>query len=342
MCGDQEPKLSARCQMLSLLGAHALPVHAIAIAADMGIADLLEDHPPLTAEELAAKTGANADALGRMLQALNSIGVFAQDSNGRHRNTELSATLRRNMPGSLAGWARYMASNVVNRTFEGLKYSVMTGQPVFPKVFGKTLFEYLAADHAMGEIFAGGMTSYSSSSVCEAVESYDFSQVKRVADIGGGHGSFLRGILSETKIPQGILFDRPEVIAQAGAPVPSELDHRYSTMGGDFFKSVPDQCNLYILRHIVHDWADGDAVTILQNCRKAMCPGGKILIIELLLKDSNEPDFGRFMDLTMLTLLQGRERTLFEYGKILSAAKLRFLRAIPTRGLHTLIEAEAA
>jgi hypothetical protein len=341
MCGDQAPILSARCQMLSLLGAQALPVHAIAIAANLGIADLVEDQPQ-TAEELAVKTGANADALGRMLQALNSIGVFMQDANGRQRNTELSATLRRKMPGSLSGWARYMTSNVVNRTFEGLAHSVMTGRPVFPIVFGKTLFEYLASDHEMGEVFAGGMTSYSSSSVCEALESYDFSQVKQIADIGGGHGSFLRGILSATTIPQGILFDRPEVIAQAFAPVPGELDHRYSTMGGDFFKSVPDQCDLYILRHIIHDWADADAVAILQNCRKAMCPGGKILIIELLLKDANEPDFGRFMDLTMLTLLQGRERTLFEYGKILANAKMRLLRAIPTSGLHTLIEAEAA
>jgi hypothetical protein len=338
---DRGPNLSARNQMLSLLGAHALPVQAIAIAADLGIADMVEVQPQ-TAKELATKTGANADALGRMLHALNSIGVFEQDVQGRHRNTELSATLRRDMPGSLSGWARYMTSNVVNRTFEGLRYSVMTGQPVFPKLFEKTLFEYLAADQAMGKIFAGGMSSYSSSSVREAVESYDFSKVKRMADIGGGHGLFLRGILSETKGPQGVLFDLPEVIEQAAAPGPPELNHRFSTVRGSFFKSVPDQCDLYILRHVIHDWSDEDAIKILENCRKAMSPGGKVLIIELLLKDPNQPDFTPFMDLTMLTLLWGRERTLSEYSKILSAAKLRLVRAIPTNGLHTLIEAEAA
>jgi SAM-dependent methyltransferase len=194
----------------------------------------------------------------------------------------------------------------------------------------------------MGEIFAGGMSSYSSSSVREAVESYDFSKVKRMADIGGGHGLFLRGILSETKGPQGVLFDLPEVIEQAAAPGPSELNQRFSTVGGSFFKSVPDQCDLYILRHVIHDWSDEDAIKILENCRKAMSPGGKVLIIELLLKDPNQPAFTPFMDLTMLTLLWGRERTLSEYSKILSAAKLRLVRVIPTNGLHTLIEAEAA
>jgi len=337
---SQGAKLSARSQMLSLLGAQALAVHAIAIAADLGIADLLEAQPQ-TAEELAAKTGASSDALGRMLHALNSIGVFKQDANGRHRNTELSATLRRDIPGSLSGWARYMTSNVVNRTFEGLSYSVMTGQPVFPKLFEKTLFEYLAADHAMGEIFAGGMSSYSSSSVREAVEAYDFSQVKRMADIGGGHGLFLLGILSATESSRGILFDLPEVIVQAAAPETPVLGHRYSTESGDFFKHVPDRCDLYILRHVIHDWADGDAIRILENSRKAMSPGGKVLIIELLLKDPNQPSFAPFMDLTMLTLLRGRERTVSEYSDILRAAKLRLTRVIPTNGLHTLIEAEA-
>jgi hypothetical protein len=327
--------------MLSLLGAQALPVHAIGIASDLGIADLVESGPQ-AAEALAARTGGNADALRRMMDALASIGVFIKDADGHYRNTELSATLRRDIPGSLSGWARYMTSNVVNRTFEGLRHSVMTGQPVFPVIFGKTLFEYLAEDHASGEVFAGGMSSYSSSSVSETLESYDFSRVKHIADIGGGHGLFLRGILNATVVAHGVLFDLPEVIEQAVTVGSDEIAHRYSVVGGDFFTSVPAHCDLYILRHIIHDWADGEAVTILQNCRNAMCPGGKILIIELLLKDSNEPDFGRFMDLTMLTLLQGRERTLFEYGKILSAAKLRLLRAIPTRGLHTLIEAEAA
>jgi len=335
---DEGLKLSARSQMLSLLGAQALAVQAIAIASDLGIADLVGNQPQ-TAEELAAETGANADALGRMLHALNSIGIFMQDANGRHHNTELSATLRRDMPGSLSGWARYMASNVVNRTFEGLSYSVMTGQPVFPKLFGKTLFEYLAADHATGEIFAGGMSSYSSSSVREAVQAYDFSQVRRMADIGGGHGSFLRGILSATEQPCGILFDLPEVIEHAAAPEPAELTGRYSTVRGDFFKSVPEQCDLYILRHIIHDWADEDAIRILENCRKAMCLGGKVLIIELLLKDPNESCFTPFMDLTMLTLLWGRERKVSEYSGILKAAGLRLLRTIPTNGLHTLIEA---
>jgi 2-polyprenyl-3-methyl-5-hydroxy-6-metoxy-1,4-benzoquinol methylase len=337
---DRGPNLSARNQMLSLLGAQALAVHAIAIAADLGIADLL-DAQPQTAEELAAKTGANPDALGRMLHALNSIGVFEQDVKGRHRNTELSATLRRDIPGSLSGWARYMTSNVVNRTFEGLSYSVMTGQPVFPKLFEKTLFEYLAGDHAMGEIFAGGMSSYSSSSVCEAVEVYDFSQAKRIADIGGGHGLFLLGILSATVSSRGILFDLPEVIVQAAAPEPPVLGHRYSTMGGDFFKSVPDRCDLYILRHVIHDWADEEAIRILENCRNAMSPGGKVVIIELLLKAPNQPAFAPFMDLTMLTLLRGRERTVSEYREILTAAKLRLTRVVPTNGLHTLIEAEA-
>jgi hypothetical protein len=338
---NQRPTVSARNQMLSVLGAQSLPAHAIAIASDLGIADLVESEPQ-AAEALAARTGTNADALRRMMNALASIGVFIQDADGNYRNTELSATLRRSIPGSLSGWARYMTSNVVSRTFEGLRHSVMTGQPVFPVIFGKTLFEYLAEDHASGEIFAGGMNSYSSSSVSETLESYDFSRVKYIADIGGGHGLFLRGILNATAIAHGVLFDLPEVIEQAVMVGSDEIAHRYSVVSGNFFTSVPADCDLYILRHIIHDWADDRAITILRNCRKAMCPEGKILIIELVLKDTNEPDFGHFMDLTMLTLLQGRERTTSEYDALLNAANLRLSRVIPTKGLHTLIEAEAA
>ncbi|HLY98530.1 MAG TPA: methyltransferase [Candidatus Angelobacter sp.] len=337
---DQKTKLSPRHQMMSLLATHALPVYAIAVAADLGVADLVESQPQ-TAAELAAKTGANADALGRVLYALNSIGVFRQDANGRHHNTELSATLRRNAPESLSGWAKYMTSDVINRTFEALSHTVMTGEPAFPKVFGKSLFEYLGAEPATMQIFANGMTSYSSTSVREAVAAYDFSKVKKIADIGGGHGAFLRGILAATGVPKGIVYDLPQVVAHAAEPDTSDLARRYSAVGGDFFKSVPEQCDLYVMRHVIHDWADENATTILSNCRKAMSPGGKVLLIELVLKDPNEPDFGIFMDLTMLTLLHGRERTIADYKRILAAANLRLTRAIPA-GLHTLIEAEAA
>jgi hypothetical protein len=338
---DQKSVLLARKEMMSLLGTQALPMHAIAVAADLGIADLVEEQPQ-TPEELAGKIGANADALGRMLKALNTMGIFEEDANGRQRNTPLSATLRNDIPGSMVGWARYKTSEMTNRTFEGLRYSVVTGQPVFSRIFGKSLFEYLRENPEMREVFAGGMTSYSSSSVSEAVEAYDFSKIKRIADIGGGHGAFLRGILSVVSGPNGILFDLPEVIAQADKSQAAALGDRYSVVAGDFFRAVPPQADLYLMRHIIHDWPDKDAVTIFCNCRKAMAPGGKVLIIEFVLKEANKPDFGRFMDLTMLIFVHGRERTLPEFESILQAANLRLTRAIPTSGLHTLIEAEAA
>jgi O-methyltransferase domain/Dimerisation domain len=338
---DQKSVLLARKKMMSLLGTQALPMHAIAVAADLGIADLVEEQPQ-TPEELAAKIGANADALGRMLKALNTMGIFEEDANGRQHNTPLSATLRNDIPGSMVGWARYKTSEMTNRTFEGLRYSVVTGQPVFPKIFGKSLFAFLGENPEMREVFAGGMTSYSSSSVSEAVEAYDFSRIKRIADIGGGHGAFLRGILSAVNGPTGILLDLPEVIAQADKSQAAALGDRYSVVAGDFFKAVPPQADLYLMRHIIHNWSDQDAVTIFCNCRKAMAPGGKVLIIEFLLKEANQPDFGRFMDLTMLTFVHGRERTLTEFESIFQAGNLRLTRAIPTSGLHTLIEAEAA
>jgi SAM-dependent methyltransferase len=338
---DQKSILLARKEMMCLLGTQALPMHAIAVAADLGIADLVEKQPQ-TPAELAAKTGANADALGRMLKALNTMGIFEEDANGRQRNTPMSSTLRKDIPGSMAGWARYMTSEIVNRTFEGLRHCVMTGQPVFPKVFGKSLFECLGENQGMREIFGGGMTSYSSSSVSEAVEAYDFSKLKRIVDIGGGHGAFLRGVLSAVNGPIGIVFDLPEVADHSDKSQAAALGDRYSVVGGDFFKAVPPQADLYLMRHVIHDWSDKDSATILGNCRKAMAPGGKVLIIEFVLKGANQPDFGRFMDMHMLTLVHGRERTLPEYESILKAAGLRLTRAIPTSGLHTLIEGEAA
>lgn len=338
---DHESILLARKEMMILLGMQALPMHAIAVAADLGIADLVEEQPK-TPTELAARIGANADALSRMLKALNTLGIFKEDANGRQHNTPLSATLRTDIPGSMVGWARYKTSELTNRSVEGLRYSVLNGQPAFPRIFGKPFFEYLRENPEMREIFAGAMTSYSSSSVSEALEAYDFSKIKLIADVGGGRGAFLRGILSAERGLTGILFDLPEVVEHADKSLAPGLGDRYSVVGGDFFKTVPPQADLYLMRHIIHDWSDKDAVTICRNCRKAMPPGGKVLIIEFVLKEANQPDFGRFMDLSMLTMFEGRERTLPEFESILQAANLRLTRAIPTSGIHTLIEAEAA
>lgn len=332
--------LNNRFQLMTFIGMQVLAVHAIGVAADLELADKIGNQT-LSVSELSQLARTDQGSLRRLLRALASIGIFHEERDDGYTNTTLSSLIRRDVPDSLWGWAMFFASPLMARPAEALSTSIATGQPVFSAAFGKNFYDFLAEDKRAEAIFAGGMASYSLSCLPEILVAYDFS-ANRIVDIGGGHGNFLRGILSKNHDVEGILFDLPETIARVDPMRFSEFGTRFSMQAGDFFLEVPAGCDLYILMHVIQNWSDSECDSILKNCRKAMNAGGRILIIETIVREPNEWDFAKFLDLIMLTVLNGRARTLEEHQMLLTRAGFQLSQVIRTQGLQTLIEAVVA
>ncbi|MBP8131722.1 MAG: methyltransferase [Candidatus Hydrogenedentes bacterium] len=308
-------------------------------AAELGIADLLVDGPR-TAEELAAASGAHSGALYRLLRALASVGVFAQDADGRFALTPRGALLRSDVPGSQRSFAVMMGAEFYAAWGE-LLHSVRTGEPGFEKRFGAPFFRYLEEHPDRHRVYDAAMNGIHDVETEPMLDAYDFSTFDTVADIGGGNGLALTGILKRHSAVKGILFDLPAVAERARTVISGNgFAHRLRVVGGDFFVSVPPGADAYVLRHIVHDWQDPEAIAILARCREAAGPAGRILVVENVLPPGDEPSFGKWLDLMML-LVAGRERTEDEYRRLFSAAGLCLNRVIPTSAGVSILEAAA-
>ncbi|WP_166864643.1 methyltransferase [Enterobacter sp. Cy-643] len=323
-----------RNSLLALLGMQSLLVHAITAAARLKLADTLGEQT-LSLEVLARQSGCRPQALKRLLRALASCGIFFETEEG-YRNTPLSATLHSERPDSLHGWACFMGSAQVNRCFEQLDVALAADGPVFDKIYGQPFFDYLGQDAEARDIFARAMTSYSASGLDDALAAFDFSASGQLFDIGSGLGKFLSGILDANPHLTGTLFDLPEVITQIDRQT-GGLNPRLTWQAGDFFSGIPAGADTYILRHVLHDWSDEQALQILRNCRRAMHADAQLLIFEHLLAGDNQPDYAKFLDLVMLTFLNGRERSEAEYRHLLEQADLRLEQRIKTPGFHTLL-----
>ena len=306
------------------------------VAAELGIADLLAQGP-LTAKELAERTHSNSDALYRVLRALAGTGVFTQDELGRFALTPLGNMLRSDVAGSQKAFSMMMGAEFY-RTWGELLHTVKTGEQGFRKGFGKTFFDYMTENHERHGIYDAAMQGVHGGETGPMLDAYDFGQFRTVADIGGGNGSALAAILERYHGMQGILFDLPSV-ADRARPVIEDagLSSRCRIEGEDFFSSIPEGADAYVLRHVIHDWEDSDAVTILRNCRKAMKDGGKVLVVEMVVPPGNDPGFGKWLDLMML-LVGGRERTEEEYRRLFFAAGLMLHRVIPTAADVSILE----
>lgn len=309
---------------------------AIYVAAHLGIADLLA-HGPCTAEELAEQTHTESGALYRVLRALASVGIFAQDAQHRFSQTPLSEPLRSDAVQSQRAFAIMMGAEFYE-TWGKLLHSVQTGEFGFHARFGMPFFEYMIKNPERHRIYDAAMTGVHGAETEPMLDACDFSSFRRVVDIGGGNGSVLTAILNRHPLLEGILFDLPAV-AERAVPfiADSGLSGRCQVTGGDFFSSVPAGADAYLMRHIIHDWEDDEAVTILRNFREAMSSGGRILVVETVIPPGNEPSFGKWLDLMML-LVGGRERTEEEYRAIFSAAGLKLNRIIPTSSPVSVIE----
>jgi hypothetical protein len=314
---------------------------AIYVAAKLGLADLLIDGAH-SAEELATATQTLAGPLYRVLRALASVGIFSEVAPSRFALTPLAELLRSDTPDSMRALA-IMYAEEQSRAWDDVLHSVRTGQPAFEHAFGMPYFEYFATHPEASHVFNEAMVGWTSQVVEAVAAAYDFSPFTSVVDVGGGHGALLAAILTVTPAARGILFDLPHVVEGAGPFLTAAgVAERCTLVGGDFFGEIPSGADAYLLAQILHDWDDAQSVAILRQVRQAMPDHGKLLVVELTLPEGDAPAFGKWMDLHMLVLLNGRERTEEQYREILREAGLKVTRTIPTRTGQSIVEAGPA
>lgn len=311
---------------------------AIYAAAKFNIADHLIDGPK-SIEQLAEATSTNADALYRLLRALASVGIFAEGEPRHFALTPLAEPLQSDVPGSKRALA-LMAGDEQFRTWAEIEYSIQTGKTAFDKAFGKPIFEYLSENPDKARIFDAAMVGIHGRESDIVLSAYDFSGVGVLADIGGGNGSQISQVLKRNSDLKGILFDLPHVIERAKNSIESAgLLDRCKLVGGSFFESVPEGADIYLMRHIIHDWDDEKSLTILRNCHQAMSANTKLLIVESVIPPGNDPFGGKFLDLVMLLIPGGKERTAEEYRALLDQAGFELTQVIPTTSEVSIIEA---
>jgi hypothetical protein len=311
---------------------------AIYAVAKFGIADLLKGGAR-TAEELASATSTNADALYRLLRALASVGIFAEGPVRHFSMTPLAEPLQGDVPGSKRALA-LMSGDEQFRAWSEIAYSVQTGKTAFDKVFGKPIFDYLSEHAEKASIFDAAMVGIHGRESAAILDGYDFSGIGVLADIGGGNGSQITAVLQRHTTMKGILFDLPHVIDRAKERIETAgIANRCQLISGSFFDAVPAGADAYFLRHIIHDWDDEKSLTILRNCHQAMSSKAKLLVIESVIPPGNEPFGGKFLDLVMLLIPGGKERTLDEYRTLFGKGGFELTRVVPTGTEVSIIEA---
>ena len=315
----------------------------IYVAAELKIADQLKDGPR-TVDELARAAGAQAQPLYRMLRALASCGIFEETSGQRFKLTPLAATLRSDVPGSMRGMAVMTGSKYQVESWQQLLNGIRTSEAPFRKAHGMSCFEYLEKNPDDLRVFGEAMTNMSMTENPAVTAAYRFSRVRTVVDVGGGNGSFLYAILEANPGLRGIHFDQPSVSAwarQDAHRAAAGAAKRCEFEAGNFFESVPKGGDAYIMKRVLHDWSDEEAVKVLASCRAAMSPKGKVLVIEHVIRPGNAPDRGKLLDMQMFAL-GGRERTRGDFTALFKNAGLRLGRVIPTKSALSIVEAARA
>ena len=324
-------------QQIVRLGFGFAVSQALRVIIELGIPDLLAVSEQ-SVDELATATQSDADALYRVMRLLAPEGVFREVLPRHFELTEVGAVLRSDRPGP-GDYVR-MINSEAYLAFEQLLHSVRTGKPAFDKVFGSPRFDWLSEHPEQAALFQRAMVALSLGSNEAIADAYDFTPFARVVDVGGGHGQLLSAILARNPHLSGVLFDLPSGVAAAQQGAGGDLP-RTEFVAGNFFESVPAG-DIYVIKKVVHDWNDEHAAVILRNCRKAMQPNGKVLLAETLVPPGDEPDGIKSIDVVMLVVTGGLERTEAHYASLFGAAGLRLERVIQTRGPISILEGSPA
>lgn len=315
---------------------------ALYVAAKLGIADLIGE-TGRAPEYLAQLLQVDTDALHRVLRALASVGVFAQDPEGYFTNTPDSELLKIGAPSSLHGFIVMLGEKESWRAWEEILHSVRTGEPAFRHAFGCSIFEYLKNNHEAARIFDKGMLSRGAHDDDAIHQAFDFSGAAEIVDVGGGCGSLLAAVLKAQPAAHGTLFEVGHVAKSAEASFDSELRSRCRFTAGDFFTDpLPSGADFYILKKVIHDWSNEQARCILKNCQAAMSDRSTLLVIEAIVPLGNEPSLAKLFDLFMLIWPGGRERTEVEHRELLASAGLSLSRIVSTTTTISILEAHKA
>lgn len=333
------PPDPAVIQHVFQLGTGYMVSAALGIAARLGIAEQLVAGPASSAD-LARATGVNEDALYRVLRALAMVGVFAETAPRTFALTPAANLLRAGVPGSLREMVLWLCDSFHFRVYAETMHSVKTGETLGEKVLGMPVFEYFQRDRELSASFNNAMTNFSASVVPAVLPVYDFSGIDVLVDVAGGHGMILSSILKQYPKMRGILLDLEHVLAGATAPDAMGVGDRVQKVSGDFFKAVPAGGDAYIMKHIIHDWDDERASVILKNVRTALegKPNGRLILLEAVIKPGNEPDLAKLIDLEMLLLPGGKERTADEFTALFARSGFELTRIVPTASPVCVIE----
>lgn len=327
---------SPQAQLNQLISGY-MRTQAVYVAAKLGIADLLSTGSR-TADELAQATYMHAPSLFRLLRALASLGVFAEDESSRFGLTPIAECLRSDVPGSQRALA-IMSGEEHFKAWGELLYSIQTGNTSFDKLYGMPIFDFLSQNLEQAKVFDAAMVGVHGRETAAMTDAYDFSEIGVLADVGGGNGSLLSFVLKAYPNLKGMLYDLPGVVERAKAGLQAAgLADRCEVIGGSFFESIPEGADAYLMRHIIHDWDDEKSLTILRNVHRAMRPDARLLVVEGVIPPGNDPSFSKLLDLTMLTLPGGKERTEEEYRTLFRAGGFELTRIVPTAAEISVIE----
>ena len=337
----QENQVPAPAQILQMI-MNFWGARASYVVAKLGIPDLLKSGPK-TAAELAESTGTHAPSMYRLLRALASTGMFAAEKDGRFALTPLSELLVTDTPGSMRWFVVSELGQEHYPAWGNLMHSVKTGEIAFDNHFGVDIWKYFEQNPDDAAVFNDSMSGMTGVVNQEITSRYDFSRFNKIVDVGGGHGGLITSILQANPQAFGVLFDAEQVISGARPKIEAAgLDDRCATIAGNFFESVPTGGDAYIMKWIIHDWDDERAIRILRNCRSQMPQNGRVIIVDAVVPETNDPDFSKFFDLNMMVMTGGKERTASEFDQLLAAAGFRLLRVVPTGTPTSIVEGEPA
>jgi SAM-dependent methyltransferase len=335
------PSFPPHVQLIQM-GTGGAVANIVHIAAKLGLADQLADGPK-TAVELAGPLALHAPSLHRLMRTMASLGLLTEGDRLRFSLTRLGEALKSDAPGSARSTLLMTGSSWVASGFAHLLHSLQTGRTGFEKAQGLPFFDYLAQHPEAASVFSEAMVGLHGAEPPAVTAAYDFSTFRTIVDVGGASGNMLAAILGRYPQPRGLLFDRPHVVMDAERLLKANgMMGRVTVEAGDFFKSVPSGGDAYILSHILHDWNDDQSLTILGHCRKVMKPDGRLLVVEMVLPLGDAPHPGKILDMVMLALVGGQERTEAEYDSLLRKAGFRLRRVVATQSPVSVVEAVLA
>ena len=316
-------------QIFNLVGGYRIS-QALYIAVELGIPGLLSSGPRHS-DDLAAKTKTHAPTLYRILRFLAGAGLFNEIGPREFELTQLGSALRADIPGSICPAVRLWLSESHWLPWGHLLHCVRTGQHAFSHAHGMGVFDYLGKNADLSAVFNATMTTGSTRVGSAIVKHYDFSGIRKIVDVGGGHGFILATVLASNATMRGVLYDLPHVVAGAGQIIhDAAVKERCEIVGGSFFDSIPSGADAYVLKQVIHDWDDEQSLTILRNCRAAMPTNGKILLVERRIEqDHREAMRVLHIDMEMLVNVSGMERTDAEYRSLFERAGFRLAKIVP-------------